>query len=298
MDNDSIAGFKKLDNTKGFTTDQLFEELNKITVSFGVPQMGQMLNKPAVTWQIGDFTVYTQADENYIKIGGVASQNIAKNILKQFGNGLLKGSLSSGNDNDASNLAVEELYGIVTKMLDGESAESIKSKIESDNSSAYEKSFFMKQKVLSLKANYNIYLEDETPVYSVTSDLTHLNFSIVKQEQEVLSLKKKMIALLPEYSILKNGQEIGHFKKQLKLTRQEVHGQLNGKEVVIQGDFSDSNYSICYDGVEVGEVNSAETFLGHSYKITAYNPELEDCIIALTIIADHLVHQAERLNSD
>lgn len=297
MNNDSITGFKKLDNTKGFTTGQLFDELKKITVSFGIPQMGQMQNKPAVTWIIGDFTVYTQADENFIKIGGVATQHIGKNLLKQVGLSLLTGDFPSnstgGKDNDESNQAVEELYDIVTKLLAGESAE----KIDSDVSSAYEKSFYIKQKGFSIKANYTIYLEDETPAYSVTSDLTHLNFSIVRQEQEVLTLKKKPIAVSPEYSLLKNGQEIGHFKKKFKFTTQEIDGQLNGKTIIVQGDITESDYSVSYDGVKVATVKSDVRSWGECNKITVYAPELEDSMIALAIIGNQLAHQAELIDT-
>ena len=289
MDNDSISGFKKLDNTKGFTTDQLFEELKKVNFSFGVPQMGQMLNKPAATWSIGSYTVYAQADEKFIKLGGVITQDIGKNLLKQIGIGLLTGNLAGGKDNAESDRAVEELYGVVTKLLGGAAAE----KIESNVSTGYEKSFYMKQKVFSIKANYNIYLEDETPEYSVTSDITHLNFSVKKHEQEVLKLKKKLIALLPEYSLFKGDQEIGHFKKKLKLTKPEVVGQLNGKEVHVKGDLMGYNFAIEIDGMVMATVDTAVLTWGDCYRIKVRDPELEDYIIALAIIVDHVVNQEQ-----
>ena len=191
MNNDSISGYKKLENTKGITTDWLFEELKKVTLSFGTPTMGEMLKKPAVTWKIGNYTVYVQADESKIQMGGVVTENIGKNLLKQVGIGLLTGNFAGSKDNAESDRAVEELYKVVVQLVGGQPVENITSNV----STGTEKSFYMEEKVFSITAKYNIYLEDKTPVYFIQSDLTHLNYSISREGTEIFKLKKKLIAL-------------------------------------------------------------------------------------------------------
>lgn len=285
MNNDSISGYKKLENTKGITTDWLFEELKKVTFSFGTPVMGEMLKKPAVTWKLGNYTVYVQADASKIQMGGVLTQNIGKNLLKEIGMGFLTGNFTTGKDNAESDRAVEELYKVVVQLVGGEVAENVTSNV----ATGPEKKFYMEQKVFSLTAKYNIYLEDKTPVYSIQSDLTHLNYTVSREDAEIFKFKKKLIALLPEYTIFEDGSEIGHMKKKFKLTKPEVVGQIKGKTVTLKGNLFGYNYAIEFDGKEVAAVDTEILTWGDCYRITVRDESLQDYIMILAVIIDNVI---------
>lgn len=285
MNNDSISGYKKLENTKGITTDWLFEELKKVTLSFGTPTMGEMLKKPAVTWKIGNYTVYVQADESKIQMGGVVTESIGKNLFKQVGIGLLTGNFAGSKDNAESDRAVEELYKVVVQLVGGQPVENITSNV----STGIEKSFYMEQKVFSLTAKYNIYLEDKTPVYFIQSDLTHLNYTICREDTEIFKLKKKLIALLPEFSIFEDGSEIGHLKKKLKLTKPEIVGEIKGKNVCLKGDVFGNNYEIEFDGKVVATVDTAVLTWGDCYRIKVREDSLQDYVMIFAVIIDNVV---------
>lgn len=285
MNNDSISGYKKLENTKGITTDWLFEELKKVTLSFGTPTMGEMLKKPAVTWKIGNYTVYVQADESKIQMGGVVTESIGKNLFKQVGIGLLTGNFAGSKDNAESDRAVEELYKVVVQLVGGQPVENITSNV----STGIEKSFYMEQKVFSLTAKYNIYLEDKTPVYFIQSDLTHLNYTICREDTEIFKLKKKLIALLPEFSIFEDGSEIGHLKKKLKLTKPEIVGEIKGKNVCLKGDVFGNNYEIEFDGKVVATVDTAVLTWGDCYRIKVREDSLQDYVMIFAVIIDNVI---------
>lgn len=285
MNNDSISGYKKLENTKGITTDWLFEELKKVTLSFGTPTMGEMLKKPAVTWKIGNYTVYVHADESKIQMGGVVTESIGKNLLKQVGIGLLTGNFAGSKDNAESDRAVEELYKVVVQLVGGQPVENITSNV----STGTEKSFYMEQKVFSITAKYNIYLEDKTPVYFIQSDLTHLNYTICREDTEIFKLKKKLIALLPEFSIFEDGSEIGHLKKKLKLTKPEIVGEIKGKNVCLKGDVFGNNYEIEFDGKVVATVDTAVLTWGDCYRIKVREDSLQDYVMIFAVIIDNVI---------
>ncbi len=285
MNNDSISGYKKLENTKGITTDWLFEELKKVTLSFGTPTMGEMLKKPAVTWKIGNYTVYVQADESKIQMGGVVTESIGKNLFKQVGIGLLTGNFAGSKDNAESDRAVEELYKVVVQLVGGQPVENITSNV----STGIEKSFYMEQKVFSITAKYNIYLEDKTPVYFIQSDLTHLNYTICREDTEIFKLKKKLIALLPEFSIFEDGSEIGHLKKKLKLTKPEIVGEIKGKNVCLKGDVFGNNYEIEFDGKVVATVDTAVLTWGDCYRIKVREDSLQDYVMIFAVIIDNVI---------
>lgn len=285
MNNDSISGYKKLENTKGITTDWLFEELKKVTLSFGTPTMGEMLKKPAVTWKIGNYTVYVQADESKIQMGGVVTESIGKNLFKQVGIGLLTGNFAGSKDNAESDRAVEELYKVVVQLVGGQPVENVASNV----STGIEKSFYMEQKVFSITAKYNIYLEDKTPVYFIQSDLTHLNYTICREDTEIFKLKKKLIALLPEFSIFEDGSEIGHLKKKLKLTKPEIVGEIKGKNVCLKGDVFGNNYEIEFDGKVVATVDTAVLTWGDCYRIKVREDSLQDYVMIFAVIIDNVI---------
>lgn len=285
MNNDSISGYKKLENTKGITTDWLFEELKKVSLSFGTPTMGEMLKKPAVTWKIGNYTVYVQADESKIQMGGVVTESIGKNLLKQVGIGLLTGNFAGSKDNAESDRAVEELYKVVVQLVGGQPVENVASNV----STGIEKSFYMEQKVFSITAKYNIYLEDKTPVYFIQSDLTHLNYTICREDTEIFKLKKKLIALLPEFSIFEDGSEIGHLKKKLKLTKPEIVGEIKGKNVCLKGDVFGNNYEIEFDGKVVATVDTAVLTWGDCYRIKVREDSLQDYVMIFAVIIDNVI---------
>ncbi|MCQ2592787.1 MAG: hypothetical protein MJ188_08390 [Treponema sp.] len=286
MNNDSLSGYKKLENTKGFTTEQLMEKLQNITVSFGKPVMGEITKMPAVTYKIDRFTVYVMADEKKIQIGASITENLGKNLIKELGIAFLTGTVAGGKDNAEADRAVEELYDIVTQILNG--TEEVKTHTLTGNVTK----LYMKQKVFTLADEYNICTEDETPVYWVKSDLVHLNFRIEKEKEEILSIKKKLIAVLPEYTIFQDGQEIGTLKKKFKLTKPEINGTINGKSVSIAGDLMGNNYAIIFDGITVGAVDTQRLTWGDCYSIDVREPHLQDLVVTTAIIVDNALASA------
>jgi len=206
-----------------------------------------------------------------------------------LGIAFLTGTMAGGKDNAESDRAVEELYGVVTKLLNGETAENV----ETNVSKEAEKSFYMKQKIFSINAKYNIYLEDETPVYSISSDITHLNYTIERDGTERFKLKKKLIALLPEFTLFEDGTEIGHFKKKFKLTKPEIVGQINGQDVSLKGDLIGNNFAIEFGGKLVATVDTARLTWGDCYRINVREQALQDYIMTLAIVIDNIIDSAK-----
>ena len=131
----------------------------------------------------------------------------------------------------------------------------------------------------------------ETWVFHVDGDITRLNFSIKKGGNEVLKLKKKLVAIMPEYTILQDGREIAKIKKKLKLIKPELTGTVNGQELRIAGDLMGHDFDIQIGGSMIGHVDTARTIWSDCYRIRSFDRNQQDLVIALAIICDNVSDQ-------
>ena len=286
-------GFAKIPNTQGFTNEVLLEKLSEITVSFGTPEMGDINGTQSVMYRkVSEmFDVFVRVDGKNIIMGKIGANGVSS-VTAALSGGLdmFLGHKDEGTSN--ADRAVTELSEIVKKLESGE-AVSASSTVTSVNTSTGEAvEFFMKQKAISIKPKFDIYDRSEAPVYHVEGDLPRLNFSIHKNAIEVLKLKKKLIAVMPEYSLFLNGSEIGKLKKKIKLTNPELAGTINGKELKIVGDLMGFDFELQVGGTTIGHIDTAQTIWQDCYRIRILDESYQDIMIALAIICDNVVDQS------
>lgn len=286
-------GFAKIPNTQGFTNEVLLEKLSGITVSFGTPEMGDINGTQSVMYRkVSEmFDVFVRVDGKNIIMGKIGTSGVSSMTTALSGGlDMFLGHKDEGTSN--ADRAVTELSEIVKKLESGE-AVSASSTVTSVNTSTGEAvDFFMKQKAISIKPKFDIYDRSEAPVYHVEGDLPRLNFSIHKNGTEVLKLKKKLIAVMPEYSLLLNGSEIGKLKKKIKLTNPELAGTINGKDLKIVGDLMGFDFELQVGGTTIGHIDTAQTIWQDCYRIRILDESYQDIMIALAIICDNVVDQS------
>ena len=286
-------GFAKIPNTQGFTNEALLEKLSGITVSFGTPEMGSINGTQSVMYKkvSEKFDVFVRVDGNNIIMGKIGTDGVSSmQTALSGGLDMFLGHKDEGTSN--ADRAVTELSEIVKKLESGE-AVSASSTVTSVNTSTSEAvDFFMKQKAISIKPKFDIYDRSEAPVYHVEGDLPRLNFSIHKNGIEVLKLKKKLIAVMPEYSLFLNGSEIGKLKKKIKLTNPELVGTINGKDLKIVGDLMGFDFELQVGGTTIGHIDTAQTIWQDCYRIRILDESYQDIMIALAIICDNVVDQS------
>ena len=286
-------GFAKIPNTQGFTNEVLLEKLSEITVSFGTPEMGDINGTQSVMYRkVSDmFDVFVRVDGKNIIMGKIGANGVSS-VTTALSGGLdmFLGHKDEGTSN--ADRAVTELSEIVKKLESGESVTASNTVAAVNTASGESVEFFMKQKAISIKPKFDIFDRNEAPVYHVEGDLPRLNFSIQKNGTEVLKLNKKLIAVMPEYSLILNGSEIGKLKKKIKLTNPELAGTINGKELKIVGDLMGFDFELQVGGVTIGHIDTAQTIWQDCYRIKVLNEDYQDIMIALTIICDNVADQS------
>lgn len=282
-------GYASVKNTMNFTNEDLLEKLSSVEVSFGKPEMGDIKGTQAVMYRNvgGKYDVFVRINKKDVIMGKIM-ENGAKAAL---GMGLDMFLGHKDEETSIADRAVDELLEIVKKLESGEAVTQSQQVSVVSNSSGNETALFMKQKAISIKPKFDVFDENETVVYHVEGDVTRLNFSIQKSGNEVLKLKKKMIAVMPEYTILQGGSEIGKIKKKLKLTKPELTGTVNGKELRIVGDLLGFDFDIQIGGATIGHVDTARTVWSDCYRIRTLDASQQDLVVALAIICDNIADQ-------
>jgi uncharacterized protein YxjI len=289
----SGVGFVKIKNTQNFTNQDLLDKLSGIKVSFGEPQMGDIKGTQSVMYKkvSEKFDVFVRVDGSNVimgKIGtdGVSSVGTAISMMVDMF--AFDGAKDEGTSK--ADRAVDELGEIIKKLEAGEAVKESNVTASVNTSTGSAIAYFMDQKILSINPKFDIYTEQHEPVYHVDGNITRLDFKVKNSAgAEVAEIKKKLIAILPEFTILQNGSEIGKLKKKLKLTSPELVGTLNGQEFKLQGDLMGFNFDVMLGGKCIGRIDTAQTIWADCYRIQILDEGYKDLMIAIAVICDNVV---------
>ncbi len=284
-------GFASVKNTQNFTDAQLFEKLSAVKVSFGTAQMGDIKGTPAVMYKNAtpEFDIFARVHKGNVIMGKIGADGVSS-AATALNMGLNMFLERSDENSSAADRYVDELLSVVKKLEAGEEV--------TETSAAKTKetvgdgiALYMKQKWISIKPKLDIFDKDEKTVYHIEGDITRLNFSIQREGTEVLKLKKKLVAIMPEYTILQGNTEIAKIKKKLKLTKPELNGTVNGKELKIAGNIMGFDFDIQVGGETIGHVDTDKSFWGDCYRIRVFDESQQDIVAALAIICDNVSDQ-------
>ena len=285
-------GYASVKNTQNFTDKDLFVKLSAVKVSFGEPVLGDINGTPAVMYKnVSDsFDVFARVNGKNVIMGKIGADGVSSaSTALNMGLDLFLGHKDEGTSK--ADRAVDELLEVIKKLENGENVTESTPSAPANTFTGEQIELYMKQKAISLKPKFDIFDRNEQTVYHVEGDLARLNFSIQRSGTEVLKLKKKLIALMPEYSIEQNRNEIAKIKKKFKLTNPELNGQINGEALKIVGDLMGFDFDIQVGGTVIGHVDTDRTVWSDCYRITILDESRQDLVIALAIICDNVADQ-------
>ena len=185
---------------------------------------------------------------------------------------------------------VDELLSVIKKLEAGEEV-SQTAAAERKETVGDGIALYMQQKLLSLGPKFDIFDKENKPVYHVEGSITGLNFSVQKDGKEVFKIKKKLLAIMPEYTIIWGSEEVGKLKKKFKLTKPELVGTLKGKDLKISGDLMGFDFDLLLGGDTIGHVDTDWSFWKDSYRIRVFDESMQDMVVALAIICDNVSDQ-------
>ncbi|MCR4839236.1 MAG: LURP-one-related family protein [Eubacterium sp.] len=287
----SGMGFASVANVKQFTNEDLLEKLSGITVSFGTPIMGDINGTQSVMYKkvTEEHDIFVRVDKDKIIMGKIGTDGVSA-ASSAFSAGLDMMFGGKSKDTATADRAVDELMRVVQKLESGEEVSRSAVAEPANTATGEAEALFMKQK-LTIANKFDIFDQSEATVYHVEGGLTGLGFSVQRNGEEVLKINKKMVAVMPSYTIVKDKVEIGKLKKKMKFTAPEVTGTINGQELTIRGDLLGYDFDIQVGGTTIGHIDKDMAHWTDCFRIQILDSSQRDLMVAMAIICDNVVDQ-------
>ncbi|MCH4209836.1 LURP-one-related/scramblase family protein [Bifidobacterium sp.] len=154
---------------------------------------------------------------------------------------------------------------------------------------------YIKQQVFSLAEHFTVTDAVGNVRYQVDGSFLRIpkSFSITDPYgNEVASLEKTMLSLLPHFSVFVGGAQVATIDKEFSFFRPRYRIDAVGLDV--EGDWWDMNFSVARGGVQVAQISKRWLSWGDSYEINVFGDGPETLIVALVIAIDKVKRDAGR----
>lgn len=144
-----------------------------------------------------------------------------------------------------------------------------------------------KQKALTLLGRYKVYDENDNEVYDVKGKFTIPKKFVVcdASGNELGAIKGKLIDIFPTFRIFKDGKEVGHVKKGIKIFGDKF--KINFNNWKVDGDYFGWNYTVVDENQNIIATLSKHVInLFDVYTLNINNPENALDVMLLAIAID------------
>lgn len=146
---------------------------------------------------------------------------------------------------------------------------------------------YMKQSLFSLSGKFTVKDMSEQDVYFVEGSFLKIpkTFTILNtSREEVAHITKKVLSLLPKFHVDVNGKEVLTIKKEFSMFKSRY--TIVDTDIEMRGNWWDMDFTVFYQGEQVGEVHKKWLSWGDSYEISINEPSFEIMMIALVVAID------------
>lgn len=155
---------------------------------------------------------------------------------------------------------------------------------------------YIKQKMFSMRDQYNIFDASGKPMFVVESELMTVNPRIHLYDlshKELFDIKRKVTVFMANYEIYQGDTMVASVKQKLRLFRNQLYIHSAYGDFTLNGDAFARNFEIIRDGVPYGTVKKKWLSWGDSYELNVFEPEYVPYFCSLVIAIDHCLHNKD-----
>lgn len=156
---------------------------------------------------------------------------------------------------------------------------------------------YAKQKVFKILDSYQIFDEDHNPVYQVDQDFTFIGHRLhVEKLGSDFSfvINKRVPTLLASYSVDFSDGTGFDVEQEFTLFRKKIDVISDYYQLNLIGDIWSLDFDIINGEDCVGHIEREWLAWGDTFTITVYDSVFEEELVALMIVVDYLIDQAQR----
>ncbi len=161
------------------------------------------------------------------------------------------------------------------------------------------RTFYIKQKIFTIRDRYYVYNQQGEPVYEVTGKFFSIGSELTISDlngKELFRIKQHVLSFFGVYDVYQNELLCATIKRRATFFRPKLDVDSDYGNFEIHGDFWDYDFSITKDGHPIGTIEKEWFTFGDSYKLTVNNSDAEVFFIAMVIAIDNCLHN-EKNNS-
>lgn len=277
-------GFKKIENTKQYTLEQIYDLIKQYQDVTGEVKYAKLNDELKIIVDVeGKYYIDIYLDNKYVI------------IERKLEAGSVKESENIMNDSKSLALAhadrmIEQIYDLLNEyILKGTVTEHITK--AQKVLYAKEQNRILFKGAISIGKAFDIIDENNKKVYEIKQNLVNKIYSInnLETKREEASLKYKM-SNKNEFSLLILPYELINLKKDEKSTKTRFISKLSNKEIEIKADFTDNHYLIELNKIVIGSIDCLDPDLRQQYRIEINDLKNTSIILCLLALID-IIHE-------
>ncbi len=158
--------------------------------------------------------------------------------------------------------------------------------------------YYIKQKVFSIGDKFDIFDENQNPVYHVEGKFfsisNKLRFLDVN-DGEILNAKRKILSFFPTYYMYdESGTEVAMIRKKISFLGSKFVFNFKGKPMMITGNLFAHDFSIEDEGMSIVSVQKKYISWGDTYEINIDESHDTELFLFAVVILDQILHEGSK----
>lgn len=156
---------------------------------------------------------------------------------------------------------------------------------------------YIRQKIFSFGDKYNVFNEQEQPVFTVHGEIFTFGAKIHVCDlagNELYYIQQKLFRFLPEYHIFNGENLCAVIKKELSFFKPRLFIQSQFGDFNIEGNLFGMDFEIRNGDLPVGEIHKKWLSFGDTYELIVHNPDDAAFFSTMVIAIDNCLHNENK----
>lgn len=156
---------------------------------------------------------------------------------------------------------------------------------------------YIKQRVFSLVDSYDIYDENQHPVYKVVAKFFSIGAKLTVsdgQGHELFRIEQKLFSFLPTYEVKQNDTLVATIHRKLSLFKPVIEIESINQSLTVEGNFIGWDFTIRQGNETIASIHKKFLSWGDTYELNLSDQSNPGLLVALVVAIDHSMHNQRR----
>lgn len=163
------------------------------------------------------------------------------------------------------------------------------------------KNYYFKENLFKITDHYPILDDDGREVYYVDQDFTLIGYDVKISDidgNEILKIEKELFSLLQKFNVNFSDGKFMKVESKISFLVRRIGIDYNGESLRLEGQFPDLNFEIYKGDKVIGEIEKTFFSLADTYRLTVYDEDYTESLLALTLCVNNIKDTAAKRNSN